>query len=219
MVTMISRTLEESRHPRRGFWRVVLLLLLIIPSLPEIAILVTSALAKIMGCEPGQRDACLIGSLPASDIIAFALQAGAGVVITGVRMSQAWLVAFYVAIIGCLIASYVALILGWARTLNRLLLGLVVAVFFAFVPYFGPMMAVAHLANPNCRPDDSGTRPCTIFGGYVGDSDYSPANDAVALGWLGLYGVPLSFAMFVGYAIVVIVIGVISAKRAVTSVQ
>ena len=216
---MNSRTLEDSHHPRRRFWRVVLLLLLIIPSLPEIAILVTSALAKIVGCAPDQRDVCLIGLLPASDIIAFALQAGAGVVVTGVRMSQAWLVAFYVAIIGCLIASYVALILGWARTLNRLLLGLVVTLFFAFVPYFGPMTAVAHLENANGRPDDGGTRPCTIFGSYVGDLNYSPANDAISLGWLGLYGVPLSLAMFVGYVIVVIVIGVISAKRAVTSVQ
>ena len=196
-----------------------MLLLLLIPSLPEVAILVASALARIMGCEPDQKDACLIGSLSVSDIIAFALQAGAGVVITGVRISQVWLVAFYVAIIGCLIASYVALILGWARTLNRLLLGFVVAIFFAFVPYFGPMMAVAHLANANCRPDDGGTRPCTIFGGYVGDSDYSPANDAVSLGWLALYGVPLSLAIFVGYAIVVIVIGVTSARRAVTSAR
>jgi hypothetical protein len=196
-----------------------LLLLLIIPALPEITILATSAIARIMGCEADQKDTCLIGSLPVSEVITFALQAGAGAVITGVRTSQAWLVAFYVAIIGCLIASYIALILGWARTLNRLLLGFVVTLFFAFVPYFGPMIAIAHLANANCRPDDSGTRPCTIFGDYVGDADYSPANDAVSLGWLGLYGVPLSLAMFVGYAIVVIVIGVISAKRAVTSVQ
>jgi len=158
---MNKRSFEDRRHPRRHFWRVVLLLLLIIPSLPEIAILVAAALAGIMGCELDQKDACLIGSLPVSDIIAFALQAGAGVVITGMRISHLWLIAFYVAIVGWLMVSYIALILGWAHTFSRLLLGFVVALFFAFVPYFGPMMAVSHLANNNCRPDDGGTRPCS----------------------------------------------------------
>jgi hypothetical protein len=52
--------------------------------------------------------------------------------------------------------------------LSRLVLGFAVAVVFAVLPYFGPMLAIANFANANCRPNEGGVGACIIFGGYVG---------------------------------------------------
>jgi hypothetical protein len=180
---------KSYEHSRQRLYRVVLLLLVISPFVPEIAICVTAALARLKGCQPDQKDVCLIATLPASDVIGWALQMSAAFIIAVVRSSRKWLV--YVTIAGWLVACYIVLIQGWARMLS--------------------------LANENCRPNEGGVGDCIIFGGYVGDPNNSPAHDAVLMGWLAPSGALLSVGIFVIYAIVVIALGVVSAKRSITS--
>ena len=81
------------------------------------------------------------------------------------------------------------------------------------------MLAIANLVNDNCQPNEGGVGACVMFGGYVGNTEHSPVHDAVAMGWLALFGAPLALGIFVIYAIIAIVIGVRSGKRLPTSVQ
>jgi hypothetical protein len=50
-LTIINASLER---PRRHLWRLGLLVLVVIPFLPEIVIYLAAALAEIMGCQPDQ---------------------------------------------------------------------------------------------------------------------------------------------------------------------
>ncbi len=203
----------SSAGSRQRRFQIAFLVLMLIPMLPEIVIWATAAMAALKGCHPNQKELCLLGSLPVSDIIAYALQAGAGLIVAGIRASQIWLIAFYAGITGWLVACYVVLTRGWSNTLTRLVMGFTVALVFAFMPYFGSMLAIANLVNENCRPNDGGVGPCQMFGGYVGSPDRSPAHDAVTLGWLAPYGALMTLATFVLYALVVVIIAVIAQRR------
>ena len=194
----------------RYLLRFLLLLLVIIPFIPVIAICMIAAVASLVGCQPDQKNVCLIGSLSVSDVIGWALRSGASFVADNARKSGEWLTWFYVTVGGWLVVSYVLVILGWARTLSRLLLGFAVTMAFAFLPYFGPMLAIANLTHDQCRPNEGYVGPCIIFGGQVGDA----AHDAVFIGWLAFRGgIRIALGLFVIYVIVVIVLGVVSAKR------
>lgn len=194
-------------HPRRRLYRLALLVLVIVPFIPEIIIIGTIAVAKLMGCEPEQKNLCLIGSLPPSEIIRVSLQATATFIITHAG-NWKWLVGMYLAIAAWLVACWIVLFQGWTRVPSRLMLGFVIALAFAVLPYFGPMLSIANLVHENCRPNEGGAGPCVIFGGHV-----APAHDAVLMGWLVLIGAPLALGMFVLYAVVVIAAAVWPEKR------
>jgi hypothetical protein len=207
---------ERSRdYSYRLLYRAVLILLLVAAFAPEIVIRATVAFARLKGREPDQTDACLIGTLPVSDIIGWALQLSAGFVIAALRSSRWWL--FYAVIVGWLIACYVVLIRGWASLPSRLGIGIVVMVISAVLPYFGPMLAIANLSGENCQPNEGGVGACIVFGGYVGDPRASPVHDAVLMGWAAPYGALLSVAIFASYTIVVIALRLTFAKRSSTS--
>ena len=209
------RTSVSIAHSRRHFWRLSFLLLVVVPFLPEMAIYVVAALAKAMGCQPDQKNACLIGSVPVSDVIAFALQIGAGWIVAAWTNGKVWFIVFCIAITLWLIVCFVALTLGWPRTRSRLLLGFATALVFAVLPYFGPLLAIGNLLNQNCQANEGGVGPCMIFGGQVG----IPAHDAVRAGWLVLAGAPIALGAFLIYAIIALVFRALSEKRAVTPVQ
>jgi hypothetical protein len=59
MVRIVT-DLAGIERSRRYLWRLGLLLLVVIPFLPEIVIYLTVALAEIMGCQPNQNSACLM---------------------------------------------------------------------------------------------------------------------------------------------------------------
>lgn len=198
----------------RRFWRSAFLLLVALPFLPELLIGVTAVLAKMMGCQPDQDKECLIGLLSASDVIAFALRVGAGLIVAATSNGVFWFVAFCIVVTTWLILCYIALTLGWARTPIRLVLGVAVALVFAVMPYFGPMLAIANLVNDKCQPNEGAIGACLMFGGYVG-----AAHQAVQVGWLILAGAPIALAAFVIYAIFAIVVRVGSAKRVVRSAR
>lgn len=190
-------------------------MLIIVPFLPEIAIYVAGGLAKLMGCRLDQKDTCLIGSVPVSDIIAGALRVGAGLLVSAWTSGSAYFIVFCASIALWILICFFALTMGWSRTRSRLLLGLAVALVFAVLPYFGPLLAIGNFLNENCKANEGGVGPCTIFGGHVGP----PAHDAVQAGWLILAGAPIALGAFVVYAIIALIIRSFRKKRLISSIR
>lgn len=196
---------------RRRFRRLTLLLLVIIPFIPTIVILAIAAIAKIKGCQLDQKDVCLIGSLPVSDIIVWMLRSSASVIAPRIEKPgsgfEQWL---FVAVGGWLVACYAILMLGWARVSSRLLLGFALTLVLAFLPYVGLNLALWPLRHNGCYPNIGYIGQCLLFGGEVG----RPAHDAVKitdLVWRG--GARLAFAIFAVHVVIVVVLGVIAARR------
>jgi hypothetical protein len=200
---------------RGHFWKISFLLLVVAPFLPEITIFAAGILAKLMGCQLDQKTACLIGSIPVSNIIAFALRLGAGSMVAGWTHGTVWFILFCAAVTLWILICFVALTLGWSRTSSRLLLGLVVALVFAVLPYFGPLLAIGNLLNKNCQPNEGGVGPCIMFGGHVG----SPAHQAVEAGWVILAGAPIALGAFAVYTVVALLIRSLSRKHPVIPAQ
>jgi hypothetical protein len=199
---MATDSLERS-HRYSARW--LLLLLVTIPLVPEIFIWVVAAVAGLMGCEPGQKHACLIGSLAVSDVIDWDLSA-AGV------LSPTSSTYFYLAIGGWLVACFAVLIRGWKRVTSRLLLGSAVASFFALLPILGPLFAIKMVADANvCKPQSTG---CLLFGGEVKNAygALEKANLAFRNG-----DALVVVGIFVVFAIFVIASGAISTRRGVES--
>jgi hypothetical protein len=207
-------TTTSAKHSHHRLARLVLLLLVVIPFLPEIVISATAALARLMGCLPEQKEACRIGSLAASDVINWGLQAGAGV---RVAASIASLAGFYLAITGWLGMCYVVLTLGWARLASRLLLGLAVALIFALLPYFAPWLSIANLVTKDSCDPNSG-RVCIIFGGGVKAAYAAVRVVAPELLYGGLLAIAIFFVYAI-YAVVAAVTGAVSARRLVKAEQ
>lgn len=201
-------------HPRRRRpWRALLLALLVIPFVPELAILLTGALAQLLGCRPEQ--ACLGGALPAGDVITLALRLSAGLMMEADRAgSDVWWWLVYAAFNGWLVLCLAVVTLAWSRTASRLAIGLAVALVFAFLPYAGPALAIAPFTGPHCAPNEGGAGPCQLFGTPIGDKGYSVAHDAVALTVADSgEGARLSLALFAGYATAVVAGGSIRRRR------
>lgn len=178
--------ISKSENGYRRWWRAALLLLVVLPFVPEIVILATSVLARLSGCDASGHVVCRIGP-SAAEIIRNSLEAGS---IVGARfgdgLAAVWLT-------GCC----VLVTLGWPRLWIRMLLAFVISLVCAFVPYFGPMLSIDHLINPNCLPNEGGVGPCMIYGGNVG----SVAHDAVRLGWRIIEGASVALVIFVLYAV------------------
>jgi hypothetical protein len=200
------------RPPRRNLARLLLLPLIIVPFLPELAIVATAALARLGGCEPAESSTCLIATLPVSEVIALALRVKASFIVDHIfdpKYQAAWLSALYLAIAVWLVVCYLAVIRGWTHLASRLVIGFLVTLIFALLPYVGSMLALADLTDEGyCLPNEGGIGTCRLFGGYIQGPEYSPAHDAVRIGWLGFLGAPLALALFAVYAIVVIVMAV-----------
>jgi hypothetical protein len=166
-----------------------------VPFIPEIVIAATGVVAALRGCRAGQDDPCLIGSMLMSDIVSWALQLGAGFIMAGVQASDKWFIGFFIAMSVWLVTCYAVLLRGWTRIWTRLLLGLVAALAFAFLPYIGPKVALDAVV------------------GYVGKVDDGLTHEATQMVLLAVFGAPLAAGIFVIYSIVVIALGVVSAKR------
>jgi hypothetical protein len=205
---MATDSIERShRHSAR--W--LLLLLVAVPLLPEIFIWAVATFAGLKGCQPDQQVACRLGSLVVSDLVDRALWA-AGVDIV---KSAAWRTYFYLAIGAWLVACCIVLIQGWAGVKSRLLLGTVVALFLALLPFWGPLATVKIFADEGlCKPE--AVTGCKLFGGNV-DNAYAalqmrdlPFSDDDPL---------LAVWIFAGFSLLAIAGGVASARRAAKSEQ
>jgi hypothetical protein len=161
----------------------------LLPLLPEALIVAASGYAGAVGCQVDSKMACAVGPPSASEVIRVALQAAffIGSEFVDNNIVIAWLA-----------SCYFLILLGWTRLSSRLLLALAASLVFGFLPYFGPMLAIGHLENPNCHPNEGGVPPgCTIYGGEVGNA----AHDAVRLGWKFFYGAPVALAAFVVFVV------------------
>jgi hypothetical protein len=183
--------------PRRVWWWLVLMLLVVAPFLPEIAIYAVTGLAKIKGCDVTDKAECMIGKVRLSEIIAINLRAGVWV--------AEWMGDYGIAAVW-LTLCYLAITFGWRNLVGRLLLGLAVTVVFAVLPYFGALLSISHLVNPNCQPNEGGVGPCVMFGGDVGDVAHNTVNPQLAMA-----GFLIALVAFVAYAIIAIVLRLFSA--------
>ena len=151
---------------RRRTWRGALLGLVTVPFLPEIAIILTSFYAAIVGCDAGADEPCAMGStlaIRAALTAASLISGGFGPYL----------------ITGWLLLCYPPIILGWSRLSSRLLLGFCVSLTVVVTPYVGPNLSVGYLANKRCIPNTGGIPPeCPIYGGEVGEIAHA------AVGWL-----------------------------------
>lgn len=192
---------------RRSLWRGGLLLLVLLPLLPEILILAVSVYAAAVGCQADAGFACAVGPPSASGVIRAALKVAYAV---GTKFADDNIV------IAWLVCCFLLIILGWSKLASRLLLAFGVTLIFAVLPYFGPILAIGPLVNPKCRPNEGGVPPeCTIYGGDVG----SAAHNAVRLGWKFFYGAPVAFVAFVLFVILVLGAHLISRRRAAARAQ
>lgn len=217
----------------RVFWRIVLVVLVVLPLLPEIVVLSVSWLADFSGCRvdaspfdatidsqvppdpsavargyvPTQgssfnpRDTvCAIGPLPpVSSVIGHAMKTG---FLFGVIFGSGGVVVW-------LALCYVSITRGWTGLLSRLTLAFIVSMIFSFIPYFGPMISVAHLVNSRCQPNESGVGPCFMYGGDIG----AIAHRIVVLGWLVVMGAPMALGTFALYAFLLPIAGYALRKR------
>jgi hypothetical protein len=199
---MATDSLKHSRYSAR----LLLLLLVTVPVLPEVVILAVATFSGLMGCLQDQNVACPVGS-PAA-VVNWALWAGG----VDIVKSAVWRAYFYLAVGAWLVICYVVLILGWARVSSRLVLGSAVALFFALLPFCAPLLAIKTFAdNRLCKPESTG---CKLFGEEV-DKAYAalemaklPFNDWAAVVMFGIFAV---------FATLVIASGAVSTRRPIKS--
>ena len=192
---------ESKGGLRRWFWRGALLFLVLLPLLPEVLIIAASAYAGAVGCQIDSKLACAVGPPSATEIIRTALQAAyfIGSKFADDNIVLAWLA-----------SCFFLIILGWTRLSSRLLLALGASMIFGFLPYFGPILTIGPLVNPNCHPNEGGVPPeCIIYGGDVGNA----AHDAVRLGWKFFYGAPVALGAFVVFVVLMLGARLVSRKR------
>jgi len=185
---------NAERNGSSGRWRLVLLALVLIPFLPELAVMVASFGAHAGGCEPAANAPCNLGPLAASSVIRGALQAGSLIAIGfSFGVSALWLA-----------LCYLAIVRGWWQRWSRIALALAASVLFAVLPYFGPLLSISPLVNAECHPNEGGIPPwCRIYGGDVGD----PAHEAVRIGWNVFIGAPLALLAFLVFVVTLRVTG------------
>jgi hypothetical protein len=189
---------QSDPNAGRRHWRIALLLLVLLPLLPEILILAVSAAGSLAGCLPGSDQACAAGPVHASDLLALSLLVASWVAIGfGFGVAAFWLA-----------ACYLAISRGWQGLAPRLVIALVVSLAFAALPYLGPMFSILPLVNPRCLPNEGGVGDCMIYGGEVGDA----AHSAIVLPWMMFLGAPIALAAFVIYA-AVLMAGYFAARR------
>lgn len=195
----MSTKADKSRGP--WFWKVGLASLVVLPFVPEVLIFAVSAYAGLVGCQIDSRFACAVGPPSASEIIRLALQAA---YLIGDQFANGYVV------VAWLVLCFLLIVLGWARLSSRLLLGFGVSLIFAILPYFGPMLSIGHLENPDCRPNEGRVGPCKIFGGNVDGA----AHDVVQLGWKSLDGAAFALGTFVIFVIFAIGIHYVAKRTA-----
>jgi hypothetical protein len=203
---MNAQSLYSSRR-----YRLALLLLMIIPLLPEFVILATGAVSAIMGWD--RRGLCTFASERLAGIVDSALAVAVSWIVVAVSQRLAFFIAFCVAVSVWLCLCLTLVSLGWVSRTSRLLVGLAVTSALALLPYLGPWLALMSVADRNCQTNEYGYGTCVVFGGYI-----SNAPDTVRIDWLAGYGVPLVFAIFGVYAIM-IVMSIIPGRKTAPSVR
>jgi hypothetical protein len=223
----------ESKHPARSrwFWRILLLVLVLLPLLPEIVVLGVSTAAELTGCHfnappsnadlepqvPPDPSAVARGYRPPPPAVQERSKECALGSLAASAIRLALYMGFYIGYafgfglsVVWLAFCYVSITRGWSRGISRLTIGLMVTLIFVFVPYFGPMIATMNLANPYCQPNESGVGPCFIYGEDVGNI----VHYNVGLTYSIVTGAPSALGAFSIYALVLLIAALSSRRNA-----
>jgi hypothetical protein len=181
-------TTSSDRGARR--WRSILLILALLPFVPELAIRMIAAAAAVDGCAPADASACMLGPLSLGSLLRPAITAAVGgAMALGFGGVVVWLT-----------LAFVAVQRGFTTTPVRLVLAFVLTVIFALGPYLAPGLAVADLLHGDCRPHEAGVGACRLFGEAMGKA----ANDTQVVQWFAFLAGPVALVMFVVYAFVAV---------------
>ncbi len=182
----------DDDRARRRFWRLMLLVLAVLPFLPEIFIRLAVTAASLKGCPVDAAEACRFGPLPVGGAIYGALSAGNLVSVAfGFGGAMVWLM-----------LCYYALNRSWRNVALRLVIALALAALYALPPFLAPYLSIGDLINPGCRPNEGGVGDCFLYGYDVDGA----AHDSVTAIWLGFIGVPLAAIGFGVYLITAIAV-------------
>jgi hypothetical protein len=171
-----------------GIWRKTLVVLLIVPFLPEIIASATILFAKAKGCTLVQTCTLTPNTSPA-DVIGQALQTGSDRnVLFGVGLAAIWLA-----------ICYFVVLRGWHKAPVRLRLGILICVIFAILPYLWPGIVLGAVTNPFCDLVSTvGVTKCLVYKVDIGRAAYSAAGT-----WLWSFlGGPIAFVCFLVYLII-----------------
>lgn len=141
-------------------WKLVFVILVLLPFLPAMSVYAVVALARIKGCEAGGEEICIGGPISTARTIVEAAQAspGGGVVLL---IALTWLA-----------LCYLSVTLGWKRTASRLLIGLAVTIILVGLPYFAALPSLGNFIEPHCRPYGGGFGVCGLFDGSIGSAEH-----------------------------------------------
>ena len=174
--------------PRRLRWRILLLVLLVVPAIPSIFLLIVSIYGKIAGCDPAGGE-CIVGVRSLGDMAKRSLDAAAGFASFFVFLGGLWF-AFALFFVHR----------AFAGAGSRLL----AALFTAFWSVAGAIvMGFVALANiaPHCSFNEGGVGTCRIFG-VITTSGHHIGTTI----WGVMIGVPFAGLVFLVYAVIVTII-------------
>lgn len=175
-------------NPRRWRWRVLLLVLMVIPAIPAIFLLIVSIYGKIAGCDPAGAT-CIIGTRSLGDTAKRSLDAAAAFASFFVFLGGLW---FGFALIFV------------HRSFTSAGSRLLAALFTAFWSIAGPIiMGFVALANiaPHCSFNEGGVGTCRLFGVITTSGHH--IGTAI---WGVLIGVPIAGLIFLVYVVIVTII-------------
>jgi hypothetical protein len=185
-------------NPRRLRWRIILLILLLVPAIPSIFLLITSIYGKIAGCDPAGA-ACIIGGRSLGEVAKRALDAAAAFASFFVFLGGLWF-AF----------ALIFVHRSFTGAGSRLLAALFAAFWSVVGAIIMGFVALAVIA-PHCSFNEGGVGTCRIFD--VGTTSGHHIGTAI---WGVMIGVPLAGLIFLAYAVIVTIIAKKTKKKTLT---
>jgi hypothetical protein len=185
-MTTATTTLEPA--PRRNLWRIILLILLLIPALPALVLFKIALLGKIAGCDVQADAACFFGGIALGDAAKRALGAAAGFAAFFVFLGGFWL----------LLCLY-PIQRSFQNAGVRLIAALIAAGWSVIGAIIAGLAALGTLA-PHCSFNEGGVGTCRLFGVITREGH----NIGTAL-WGVFLGMPIAALVFIVYAIIVAV--------------
>ena len=171
--------------PRYLRWRLVLLILLLIPAIPSIYILILSIYGDIAGCKVAAGE-CIVGGRSLGEVARRALDAAAAFSTLFVVLGAIWFAL-------CLFPIH----RSFANAGSRLVAAFSVAGWSVIGPIIMGLIALTSIA-PHCSFNEGGVGTCRIFG--VATQSGHAIGTAL---WGIMIGMPTAALVFIVYAIFV----------------
>jgi hypothetical protein len=181
--------LPAPQEPKRGIWRIVFLVLLLIPALPALLLFATGVTGLALGCDPASDRLCYLGSISLGSAADYFLTLSGGFAIGFGFIGGLWLLlslfpirrAFTNAGLQLLAAAFMA---GWAL----------------IAPLFLALWALSPIMHGGCRLNEGAVGNCPLFG--IATTGGHQLAGAI---WVLILGMPVAAAVFIAFAIFVAV--------------